>query len=61
MFQEQLYSTVEYLGKKVGKNYFDFLIEGKVVLELKKGIGREFFSKKFPEKTGFRRRRTLND
>ena len=37
MFQEQLYSTVEYLGKKVRKNYFDFLIEGKVVLELKKG------------------------
>lgn len=36
-FQEQLYSPVEYLGKVVGKNYFDFLIEDKVVLELKKG------------------------
>ncbi len=36
-FREQVYSPVEYLGKKVGRSYFDFLIEDKIVLELKKG------------------------
>ncbi|MCH7613875.1 MAG: GxxExxY protein, partial [Candidatus Marinimicrobia bacterium] len=36
-FLGQVYSPVMYNGKRVGSNYFDFLIEGKVVLELKKG------------------------
>jgi len=36
-FVEQLYVPVIFLGKVVGKNYFDFLIEDKVVLEIKKG------------------------
>jgi GxxExxY protein len=36
-FVEQLYSPVIFEGKVVGKNYMDFLIEDKVVLEIKKG------------------------
>ncbi|PIR96929.1 MAG: GxxExxY protein [Candidatus Doudnabacteria bacterium CG10_big_fil_rev_8_21_14_0_10_41_10] len=36
-FQEQVYSPVVYQEKVVGKNYFDFLISGKIVVELKKG------------------------
>lgn len=36
-FVEQLYSPVVYEGKVVGKNYFDFCIEDKLVLEIKKG------------------------
>jgi len=40
-FVEQLYMPVIFQGKVVGKNYFDFLIEGTVVLEIKKG---DYFS-----------------
>lgn len=36
-FKEQLYAPMTYLGKRVGSNFFDFLIEDKLVLELKKG------------------------
>jgi GxxExxY protein len=36
-FIEQLYSPVLYLDKVVGRNYFDFLIEDVLVLEIKKG------------------------
>jgi GxxExxY protein len=41
-FVEQLYVSIMFNGKNVGKNYFDFLIEGKIVLEIKKG---DYFSK----------------
>lgn len=41
-FVEQLYVPVTYQDKVVGKNYFDFLVDGKVVLEIKKG---DHFSK----------------
>ncbi len=41
-FAEQLYAPVMYDGKVVGKNYFDFLIEGKLILEIKRG---DHFSK----------------
>ena len=34
---EQLYVPVEYKSVKVSSNYFDFLVQGKVILELKKG------------------------
>lgn len=37
-FEEQLYSPLVYLGEKIARNYFDFLVEDKVVVELKKGI-----------------------
>ncbi|MFH1252886.1 MAG: GxxExxY protein [Candidatus Uhrbacteria bacterium] len=33
-FKEQFYFAVKYNGKIVGKNYFDFLIEDCVILEL---------------------------
>ncbi len=36
-FQEQVYAPILYEGKNIGRNYFDFLIEKKVVLEIKRG------------------------
>ncbi len=36
-FSEQVYYPFEYKGKKIGNNYFDFLIEDKIVLEIKRG------------------------
>lgn len=36
-FQEQVYYPIRYQGEFVGKGFFDFLVEGKVVVELKKG------------------------
>jgi len=38
-FKEQVYAPVQINGKTIGKNYFDFLILEKIVLELKKGDG----------------------
>lgn len=43
VFQEQLPAKVEYKGKFIGIYYFDFLIEDRVVLEIKV---RNYFSKK---------------
>ena len=37
LFERQLYEPLSFEGKVVGKYFFDFLIEGKVILELKKG------------------------
>jgi GxxExxY protein len=36
-FVEQLYAPVTFENKVVGKNYFDFLVEDKIVVELKRG------------------------
>lgn len=36
-FTEQLYAPVLFEKKVIGKNFFDFLIEGIIVLEIKKG------------------------
>ncbi len=36
-FSEQLYSPLLFRGELVGKYFLDFLIEGKIVLEIKKG------------------------
>lgn len=36
-YSEQLYSPVYFKQKVVGKNFFDFLVDDKVVLEIKKG------------------------
>ena len=47
-FTEQLYAPVMFGGKVVGKNYFDFLIEEKIVLEIKKG---DYFVKSHIEQT----------
>ena len=41
-FKEQVAAKVKYLGKEIGLYYLDFLIENKIVLELKR---REYFSK----------------
>ncbi len=36
-FKEQVYFPLSYGGKKIGSGYLDFLVEGKIVLEIKKG------------------------
>lgn len=36
-FQEQVYIPLDYKGDKIGKYYLDFLIENRIILELKKG------------------------
>lgn len=36
-FQEQVYAPVVYQGQKISSGYLDFVIEGKLVLEIKKG------------------------
>lgn len=35
-FKEQVYSPLEYKGEKIGKYFLDFLIDDKIVLEIKK-------------------------
>ena len=35
--QQQLYFPLSYRGKVVGKNFFDFLVEERIVVEIKKG------------------------
>jgi GxxExxY protein len=37
-FKEQLYAPVFFDGQRVGINYLDFLVENRVVVELKRGI-----------------------
>jgi GxxExxY protein len=36
-FQEQVYAPVIFEGQNVGKNFFDFLIDKKIIVELKCG------------------------
>ncbi|MBI4118787.1 MAG: GxxExxY protein [Parcubacteria group bacterium] len=36
-FKEQVYFPLSYSGKKIGSGYLDFLVEDKIVLEIKKG------------------------
>jgi len=36
-FERELYTPVQYKNKTIGRYFLDFLIEGKVVLELKQG------------------------
>ena len=40
--QEQVYQTVIFQGEVIGKNYFDFIVDGKVLVELKRS---DHFSK----------------
>lgn len=35
-FSEQIYFPLKFNGKMIGKNFFDFLVEEKIVVELKK-------------------------
>jgi len=37
-FEEQVYYPVLFQGKTIGKNYFDFLIEKKIIVEIKKNF-----------------------
>ena len=36
-FEQQLYTPLSFKGKVVGKYFLDFLIDKKIVLEIKKG------------------------
>ena len=36
-FKEQLYIPIEYQSRIIGSNYLDFLVEDKIILEIKKG------------------------
>jgi GxxExxY protein len=36
-FKQQVYYPLNYQGKIVGKNFIDFLVEDKIVVEIKKG------------------------
>lgn len=36
-FKEQIYNPITFKGDNIGKNYFDFLIEDKIIVELKRG------------------------
>jgi GxxExxY protein len=36
-YKEQVYYPMKYKGEKIAGNYFDFLVEEKVVVELKRG------------------------
>ncbi|MCW3085770.1 MAG: hypothetical protein JWP12_3136 [Bacteroidetes bacterium] len=37
-FKEQVYYPVRFMNKTIGKNFFDFLIDDKIVVELKKDM-----------------------
>jgi len=37
-FSEQVYYPVTFKGKTIGKNFFDFLVEDKIIIELKKDM-----------------------
>ena len=36
-FKEQVYAPLRFNGKIIGKNFFDFLVENKIIIEIKKG------------------------
>ena len=40
-FKRESYSSIRYKGYRVGSNFYDFLIESKIVLELK--VGNEIY------------------
>jgi GxxExxY protein len=42
-FREQVHYPLNYKGEFIGKNFLDFLVDGKVVVEIKKG---NIFSKR---------------
>ncbi len=37
LFQEQLLYRIKFRGKNLGNQFLDFLIEGKIILEIKRG------------------------
>ncbi|TSC53337.1 MAG: hypothetical protein LiPW39_321 [Parcubacteria group bacterium LiPW_39] len=36
-YKQEVYAPLIYKGKRIGNSYFDFLIDGKIILEVKKG------------------------
>lgn len=42
IFKEQVYTPLRYQTEKIGNYYLDFLIDNKIILEIKKG---EYFSR----------------
>ena len=40
-FKEQLFAPLIFKGEKIGKNYFDFFVEDKIIVELKRS---DYFS-----------------
>lgn len=42
-YREQVASPLKYKGETIGKNFLDFLVDGKIIVEIKKG---DRFSKK---------------
>ena len=37
LFKEQLFCPIYFCGKSIGKRFLDFLVEGKIIVEIKKG------------------------
>jgi GxxExxY protein len=37
-FNEQVYFPVKFMGKVVGRNFFDFLVDDKIIIEIKKNV-----------------------
>src|SRR3989344_4288495 len=35
--QEQVYTPIEFRGKNIGNYFFDFLVDSKIILEIKRG------------------------
>lgn len=46
-FEEQVMSTLEFEGKVIGRYYFDFVVDGKIVLELK--VGERFYRQHYDQ------------
>jgi GxxExxY protein len=46
-FQRELYCNLKYEGKIISRFFIDFLVEGKIVVELK--IAEEFYKKHFEQ------------
>ncbi|OIO46106.1 MAG: hypothetical protein AUJ28_03080 [Parcubacteria group bacterium CG1_02_37_51] len=51
MFKRELRCNLIYKNKKIGKYYLDFLIEDKIILEVK--VGTRFNKKHFEQITGY--------
>lgn len=56
-FQEQLYAPLIYKDKNVGKYYFDFLVEGIIVLEIK--AGEKFLRRNIAQVTSYLKAKNL--
>ncbi len=37
-YKRQMYISLDYKGQHIGKSFLDFLVDGKIILELKQGL-----------------------